>query len=65
MILRYLVKHLIQADAQSEENKMKLHNLATVFAPNLLTMQQVEDTALINGLYFLNYYIFHSTHGIK
>lgn len=50
-ILQSLVRHLKQVDAHSEKNKMKLHNLAVVFAPNLLSIQSLEDSSQINGNY--------------
>ena len=41
--------HIKLVDEHSEQNKMKLHNLAVVFAPNLLNLQSLEDSSLVNG----------------
>lgn len=55
-ILKYLMKHLYRVNELSDINKMALHNLATVFAPNLLKKQganmfeMVGDTAMINQI---------------
>jgi len=55
-VLSYLLSFLLKVAAYAEVNKMALHNLATVFAPNLLRPQQsnalgmVTDTPKINGV---------------
>jgi hypothetical protein len=54
--LKFLLAFLIRVEKHSDVNKMAMHNLATVFAPNLLLprggnmLQMVEDTPLVNGL---------------
>jgi len=54
--LQYLIAHLIRVEKHADVNKMAIHNLATVFAPNLLQskdgdmLRMVEDTPLVNGL---------------
>jgi hypothetical protein len=54
--LKFLLAFLIRVEKHSDVNKMAMHNLATVFAPNLLQprggnmLQMVEDTPLVNGL---------------
>jgi hypothetical protein len=55
-LLKYLLKFLSKVKEHSEINKMAIHNLATVFGPNLLSppngqlLQLVQDTPLINGI---------------
>eukprot|EP01130_Rhizamoeba_saxonica_P008084 TRINITY_DN3268_c0_g1_i1.p1 TRINITY_DN3268_c0_g1~~TRINITY_DN3268_c0_g1_i1.p1 ORF type:complete len:749 (-),score=176.43 TRINITY_DN3268_c0_g1_i1:23-2269(-) len=55
-IMKALMAFLGRVDEYREINKMAIHNLATVFAPNLLKpensnpLQLVEDTPLVNGL---------------
>eukprot|EP00005_Dracoamoeba_jomungandri_P002096 CAMPEP_0174253966 /NCGR_PEP_ID=MMETSP0439-20130205/3325_1 /TAXON_ID=0 /ORGANISM="Stereomyxa ramosa, Strain Chinc5" /LENGTH=987 /DNA_ID=CAMNT_0015335303 /DNA_START=51 /DNA_END=3011 /DNA_ORIENTATION=- len=55
-LLDYLLSFLRRVSEYSEINKMALHNLATVFAPNLLRKQQsnafgmVVDTPMINSI---------------
>lgn len=54
--LKTLIQFLGRVEKHSEVNKMASHNLATVFAPNLLKqrednmVQSAMDTPLINGL---------------
>jgi hypothetical protein len=54
--LKYLIGFLARVEKFSDVNKMAVHNLATVFAPNLLKqrednmVQSAMDTPLINGL---------------
>lgn len=55
-LLRRLVSFLRRVNEHSEVNKMPIHNIATVFGPNLLRqkdanmLQMVEDTAQINNI---------------
>ncbi len=55
-LLKYLISFLQRVQAHSANNKMEIHNLATVFGPNLLappekdTIQMIQDTAQINGM---------------
>ena len=55
-LLKYLIAFLIRVSAHSDVNKMAMHNLATVFAPNLLQqkdatmMQIVEHTPQVNSI---------------
>jgi len=57
-VLKYLVEFLIRVEKFHEVNKMAIHNLATVFAPNLLSPKEgeknmleiVEDTPQVHGL---------------
>jgi hypothetical protein len=55
-LLRYLVSFLVKINEASAYNKMPIHNIATVFGPNLLkkkgaTMfEMVEDTPQINNI---------------
>ncbi|XP_049850692.1 rho GTPase-activating protein gacJJ-like [Schistocerca gregaria] len=55
--LKYLIEFLSCVEKHSKQNKMALHNLATVFAPNLIHVREkddvirtVQDTPLVNGL---------------
>jgi len=54
--LQHLISFLSRVEKHSEVNKMAVHNLATVFAPNLLRhrednmVQSAMDTPLINGI---------------
>lgn len=54
--LKYLMAFLGRVATHSDENKMAVHNLATVFAPNLLRLrednrvQAAMDTPYINGV---------------
>lgn len=54
--LKYLIAFLSRVEKHSDVNKMAIHNLATVFAPNLLKpmegnmLQVVQDTPLVNGI---------------
>lgn len=54
--LKYLMAFLRRVEKYSDVNKMAIHNLATVFAPNLLKPQEgnmlqvVQDTPLVNGI---------------
>lgn len=54
--LKILIEFLGRVEKHSEVNKMAVHNLATVFAPNLLKqrednmVQSAMDTPLINGI---------------
>lgn len=54
--LKYLMVFLSRVEKHSAVNKMAMHNLATVFGPNLLSLKDgdvirlVEDTPLVNGL---------------
>jgi len=67
-VLEYLMKFLARVDEHSAENKMAVHNIATVFAPNLLksrdgnVFEMVQDTPHVNGvvdsLIVYNEYIF-------
>lgn len=55
-ILRTLVSFLRKVNEHSEVNKMPIHNISTVFGPNLLRQkdanmfQMVEDTAQVNNI---------------
>jgi len=55
-LLKRLVSFLRKVNEHSEENKMPIHNISTVFGPNLLRqkdanmLQMVEDTAQINNI---------------
>jgi len=55
-VLRTLVSFLRKINEHSAVNKMPIHNIATVFGPNLLRqknanmIQMVEDTAQINNI---------------
>ena len=80
-ILRHLVSFLRKVNEHSAVNKMPIHNIATVFGPNLLRqkdanmLQMVEDTAQINNIvnllinfdgYLLNVRFFFSiSHEVK
>lgn len=54
--LKYLMEFLGRVEKHSDVNKMAIHNLATVFAPNLLKpregnmLQIVQDSPLVNGI---------------
>jgi hypothetical protein len=54
--LKYLIAFLSRVEKHAAVNKMAMHNLATVFGPNLLSLKDgdvirlVEDTPLVNGL---------------
>lgn len=56
--LKFLFELLSRVEKLSAVNKMAVHNLATVFGPNLLRLpgaqenmlQLVEDTPIVNGL---------------
>mmetsp|Transcript_9835 Transcript_9835/g.39882 ORF Transcript_9835/g.39882 Transcript_9835/m.39882 type:complete len:785 (+) Transcript_9835:158-2512(+) len=62
-LLKRLVSFLRKVNEHSEVNKMPIHNIATVFGPNLLKqrnanmLQMVEDTAQINNI--VNIFINH------
>jgi len=55
-VLTYLMKFLIRVERYADVNMMAIHNLATVFAPNLLApkvknvFKMVEDTPLVHGI---------------
>eukprot|EP01094_Clydonella_sp_ATCC50884_P006087 TRINITY_DN1510_c0_g1_i2.p1 TRINITY_DN1510_c0_g1~~TRINITY_DN1510_c0_g1_i2.p1 ORF type:complete len:658 (-),score=229.98 TRINITY_DN1510_c0_g1_i2:210-2183(-) len=55
-LLKFLVRFLIRVAAHADVNKMAIHNLATVFGPNLLRqkdanmIQMVEHTPQINSM---------------
>ncbi|KAL6045805.1 Rho GTPase-activating protein 45 [Cleaved into: Minor histocompatibility antigen HA-1] [Balamuthia mandrillaris] len=55
-LLEYLLQFLLRVAEYKDENKMELHNLATVLAPNLLRKQEanaigmVVDTPTINSI---------------
>lgn len=55
-VLKYLLGFLSEVASHSATNKMPMHNLATVFAPNLLRMREenifriVQDTPAANAL---------------
>jgi hypothetical protein len=55
-LLKYLTAFLRRVQDHSAQNKMAIHNLATVFGPNLLvppdrsTFQMIQDTPQINGI---------------
>lgn len=56
VVLQTLVSFLRKINVHSAVNKMPIHNIATVFGPNLLRqknanmIQMVEDTAQINNI---------------
>lgn len=60
-VLKYLIEFLFEVAQHSANNKMPVHNLATVFAPNLLRMREedifkiVQDTPASNA--FTSYLI--------
>jgi len=55
-VLKFLISFLGRVTQHEKENKMAIHNIATVFAPNLLksresnTLQLVQDTPTVNGI---------------
>lgn len=55
-VLKYLFEFIAIVDSHSAQNKMAIHNLGTVFGPNLLKLKDgdplamVQDTPYINGL---------------
>lgn len=56
VLTKYLVEFLVRVSEHGDTNKMFIHNLATVFGPNLLApeennmLQLVQDTPAINGV---------------